>query len=235
MSSNVTWSTEGEIAWLTMDDGKANALSPALQAELREGLDRARAEERVCVVTGRSGVFSGGFDLKVIAAGGQASTDMVLGGFELALQMATQPRPVVLACPGHAVAMGAFLLLAGDYRIGTEGDFRIMANEVAIGMTMPHTAITLLRARLAPAAFHAATLLARPFEPDSAVGAGWLEEVVSADALAARAQAVAEGLAALDRRAFTATRNRACGDLHAALRAAIDADRAEMSARAGAS
>ena len=233
MTSPVEYRTEGdELAWITLDDGKANALGPAMQAAIREALDRARDEARVAVIRGRPGVFSGGFDLKVIAAGGEESMQMVLGGFELALRVATQPRPVVMASTGHAVAMGAFLLLAGDYRIGSAGDFRIMANEVAIGMTMPHTATTLLRNRLTPAAFHRATLLAQPFDAPAAVAAGWVDEVVAPDALEDRARALAEGLAALDRTAFSATRARACGAFHDDLRAAIELDRGEMEARA---
>jgi len=57
---------------------------------------------------------------------------------------------VIIGCTGHAVAMGAFLLLCGDYRVGVDGPFRIVANEVAIGMTMPFTAIEFCRQRLTP-------------------------------------------------------------------------------------
>jgi enoyl-CoA hydratase len=64
---------------------------------------------------------------------------MLERGFQLALRLLDHPAPVVIACNGHAVAMGLFLLLSGDYLIGVDGPFRLVANEVAIGLTMPLT------------------------------------------------------------------------------------------------
>ena len=61
------------------------------------------------------------------------------------------PTPVLVACPGHAVAMGVFLLLSGDYRVGAGGPYKLAANEVAIGITMPLAAVEICRQRLAPA------------------------------------------------------------------------------------
>jgi hypothetical protein len=53
--------------------------------------------------------------------------------------------------------MGAFLLLSGDHRIGISGGgHRICANEVALGMTMPHAAIEVCRLRLTPSALQQA-------------------------------------------------------------------------------
>ena len=123
-----------------MDDGKANVMSLQMQAEIHAALDRSAAERPVVVLTGRPGVFSGGFDLQVLRSGGTTATDMVVGGFELASRLLSFPTPVIVAATGHAVAMGIFLLLAGDYRIGAAGPFKLIANEVAIGLTMPYGA-----------------------------------------------------------------------------------------------
>ncbi len=82
-------------------------------------------------------MFSAGFDLKVMGAGGPDAIGMVKGGFLLAERMLTHPKPLVVAVTGHAIAMGAFLVLCGDYRVGGTGSYRIIANEVAIGLTMP--------------------------------------------------------------------------------------------------
>ena len=59
---------------------------------------------------------------------------MVRLGAELALRVLSFPRPVAIACNGHAYPMNAFLMLAADIRIGTEGAFGIGMNEVAIGI-----------------------------------------------------------------------------------------------------
>ena len=94
-----------------MDDGKVNVMSSAMQAELHAALDRAEADGAVVVLTGRPGVFSAGFDLTVLRAGGDEAPAMVRGGFELAYRVLSFPLPVVVACTGHAIAMGTFLLL----------------------------------------------------------------------------------------------------------------------------
>ncbi|HEX3189521.1 MAG TPA: crotonase/enoyl-CoA hydratase family protein, partial [Streptosporangiaceae bacterium] len=127
MPELVSYAFDGKVATITMDDGKVNVLSPAMQAELNAALDRAGADQAVVLLTGRPGVFSAGFDLAVLQSRGDEASGMVLGGFELSLRLLGFPRPVVVACTGHAIAMGAFLVLSGDYRVGAAGPFTIAA------------------------------------------------------------------------------------------------------------
>src|SRR5262245_31356964 len=101
-----------------MDDGKVNALSPPMLGELAGALDRAAADRAAVLLTGREAVFSAGFDLPTLRVGGAESVAMVRAGFELAARLLAFPTPVTIACTGHAVAMGALLLLSGDYRVG---------------------------------------------------------------------------------------------------------------------
>ncbi len=133
-----------------MDDGKVNVLSIPMLGEINAALDQAESAGAVVVLTGRDGRFSGGFDLAVLRAGGPDALTMLRGGFDLAERLLTFPTPVVVACSGHAIAMAAFLLLSGDYRIGAAGPFKITANEVAIGLPMPMAAIEICRQRLTP-------------------------------------------------------------------------------------
>ena len=95
---------------------------------------------------------------------------MLGGGFLLALRLLEHPCPVVVACNGHAVAMGTFLVLSADYRVGVNGPYRLVANEVAIGLTMPRAAIEICRRRLAPAHLNRAVILAESYGPSNAVG-----------------------------------------------------------------
>src|SRR6266567_6223635 len=111
----VSYRLEGSVATITMDDGKVNCLSMRMLTELNAALDRAMADRAVVVLTGRPGVFSAGLDLPVLRAGGAAAFAMLRAGFELAARILSFPAPVLVACTGHAVAMGAFLLLSGDY------------------------------------------------------------------------------------------------------------------------
>ena len=197
--------TEG-IATISMDDGKANALSLAMLAAVNEALDRASADKAVVVVTGRPGIFSGGFDLKVLGAGGRDAARMLEEGFLLALRLLTHPSPVIIACNGHAIAMGSFLLLSADYRIGIDGPYRLVANEVAIGLTMPWAAIEICRHRLAPAHFNRAVILAETYTPSDAVAAGFLDRVVEGADLFNQVSSVAGQLLALDRQAHAAAK-----------------------------
>lgn len=220
----VRYHGDGQVATITMDDGKVNAMSPAMISGVDAALDRAAAEGAVVVLEGRAGVFSAGFDLTVLRAGGPSAGQMVRAGFELAERILSFPAPVVMACPGHAFAMGAFLLLAADHRIGADGEFTIATNEVAIGLTMPRTAVELLRFRLTPAAVQQAGVLAEPLTPRAAAGAGFLDAVVEPDRVGEVAQEVAVRFAKLDRPALIATKLRIRAATIEALRRAFVAD-----------
>jgi len=230
MSGLVDYSLNDAIATIAMDDGKVNALSPRMIDAVREALARAEADGAVVVLTGREGIFSAGFDLGVLRAGGAETAAMIRAGFELAERVLSFPRPVVVACPGHAIAMGVFLLLAGDYRIGVHGGYKLVANEVAIGLTMPRPAVEILRHRLSPGCFSRATLLAEPFSPETAIAAGFLDRVVMADELSATAREVAAQLATLDETAHRETKLRARADTLERIRSGIAADAADFAA-----
>ena len=229
--ANVTYELAEGIATITVDDGKANAITLALVDEIRAALDRAEGDGAVVVLAGRPGRFSGGFDLPTLTAFTYESADLLRAGFELSHRLLAFPRPVVISCTGHAIAMGSFLLLSGDHRIGIAGaGHKIGATEVAIGMAMPWAAIEVLRQRLTRAEFDRAALLAEVFTPDTAVGAGFLDEVVPVGELEARTHAIATRLATLDAKAHHVTKQRARGAMLEALAAAIERDDQEFRA-----
>ena len=224
MGTLVTTRIENSIATITMDDGKVNALSPDMLGQVGAALDEAEAATAaVVVLTGRPGVFTAGFDLGVLQARGPEAEAMIRGGFELAARLLSFPAPVIIACTGHAVAMGSFLLLSGDYRIGADGPYKIMANEVAIGMAVPVAAIEVCRQRLAPAQLSRALTLAETFPPAEAALAGFLDLVVPEAELADATAAAARRLAALDRAAHTTTKLRLRAATVAAIRADLEA------------
>ncbi|MBK8197063.1 MAG: crotonase/enoyl-CoA hydratase family protein [Acidobacteria bacterium] len=194
---------ENDVALITMDDGKANAISPAMLASLNAALDTAEKEAKAVVLMGRPDRFSAGFDLKVIM--GSAPEDvraLVNGGGALALRLFTLPMPVIAACTGHGIAMGCFILLGCDKRIGVPGPYRIGANETQIGMTLPVFALELCKARLNPQYMSESVINGTLFDPEEAVKAGYLDKVVPADQLLAEAMAEATRLAALPAAAF---------------------------------
>ncbi|MGE0486240.1 MAG: crotonase/enoyl-CoA hydratase family protein [Gammaproteobacteria bacterium] len=194
MTERLHYTVDGEVAVLTMDDGKANAAGFDMLAALDSGLARARDEARAVVLSGRPGVFCGGFDLGVIRAGDPDAIErLVNAGARLLMQIYGHPQPVVLAVTGHAVALGGFLLLAGDYRYGAEGDYRVGLNETAIGLALPVFGFELIGARVASDWRSRVTLGAELFGPHEACTAGFLDAVVADPRAAAieRARALA--------------------------------------------
>lgn len=204
MSDLISYQLEDGIATLTLSNGKVNAISPDVIVAFNAALDRAVQDKAIVIVTGQPGILSGGYDLKVMTSGPQNAVNLVAAGSTLARRMLAHPYPIIVACPGHAVAKGAFILLSADYRIGVEGPFSIGLNEVQIGMTMHHVGIELARDRLRKSAFHRSVINGEMFDPQGAVDAGFLDKLVPAEQLLASAQAVAQQMKKIN---MTAHRN----------------------------
>lgn len=234
-----TYAVQEAVATVTLDDGKVNALSPAMQAAIGATLDQAESDiaagtVKAVVLAGNGRVLSGGFDLSVFASGDAAAGHgMLSGGFELAIRVLRFPAPVVIAATGPAIAMGSFLLLTGDHRVGSEKS-RCQANEVAIGMTLPVAALEIMRMRLTPPAFSRAVSVAAVFAGDAAVAGGWLDEIVEREAVLARAQEVAaEYAATLHLKAHVESKLKARESAIAAIQAGIDGLAAEFAMSLG--
>ena len=230
-SSRVRYESDGTVATLTLDDGNKNVVSPGLIRDLNAALDRAEEDGAVVILTGREDVFSAGFDLNVLRTGVRNAFSMIIGGFQLSLRLLSFPTPVIIACNGHAMAMGSFLVLSGDYRLGADGPFKIVANEVAIGLTLPYCAMEICRQRLAPAHFSRATMLSETYDPAGAVEAGFLDRVVPAESLLREAMDLAKRLSELDLKAHCETKLRVRSQALKALRTAILKDRVDFIAK----
>ncbi|TDR20493.1 crotonase/enoyl-CoA hydratase family protein [Marinicella litoralis] len=225
MEKLVNFQIDNNIAWIMMDDGQKNVISPAMIAQLNQALDKAEKAGAVVVLTGRQDVFSAGFDLKVFKSSASETLKMLMGGFTLSRRLLAFPTPVIIACNGHAIAMGSFLLLSGDYRIGVEGDFKIVANEVQIGLTMPFSAMEICRQRLNPSHYDRAVLLSECFHPQTAIGAGFLDQVVAKEDLNATVLLCAKQYATLHAKAHKASKLRTRRKMLRTLGWAIHKDR----------
>jgi enoyl-CoA hydratase len=222
--SLVTLDIDRSVATLTMDDGKRNALSPVMFDEIYAALERAEQEDAAVVITGREGVLSAGFDLKVMKAGGVQAVKMLRAGYALTARLLSFPKPVVIASPGHAYAMGAFMLLSGDYRFGVPGPYTYVANEVAIGLPMPRVACEVLRLRLNPAARERAVTLSEEFSPEQALQAGFIDALVPAEQLLDTARDKAVALLELDPAAHAVSKKRLRADTLRNIRKALPLD-----------
>ena len=191
----MNYEQHGDVAVLHFDDGKANVVGHDFIAGMHRGLDQAEKDARAVVILGRPGRFSAGFDLEEIKKGQEAARELVTAGARMMLRLFSHPQPLLGACTGHAIAAGAFMLLSCDTRLGTAGDFKLGLNETAIGMVIPVFGLELARARLSRRHLTAATIQARMFNPEEAVDAGFLNQVVSADELQERTIEAAAQLA----------------------------------------
>ena len=223
--NHVTYELRDAVARITIDDGKVNAMSSPVLTALHDGFTRAERDRAIVLLSGRPGIFSAGFDLKVLmGTDGEAIHAMLSLGAELALRVLTYPLPVVVACTGHAFPMGAFLMLAADVRVGADGPFKIGLNEVAIGISVPAFGVELARQRLLPAWLHRTTLTGEMFSPVDAVTAGFLDKVVSAEILQSTTEDIAHSLTKINLDGHTATKRRLRSASAQAIRSAIDAE-----------
>ena len=209
MNKIVSYQVQENIATITIDDGKANAVSFQFLEEVNAALDQAEQDNAVVILTGRPGKFSAGFDLSVVTKGGEAALKLARAGAQLTVRLLGFPTPVIVACNGHSMALGALLLLSTDYRVGVEGNYKIGTNEVAIGIPLPYFGVELARFRLSPIYFSRSVANAEIYTPQGAVEAGFLDLIVSEEKLMETAMQSAQTLVKLDMAAHNATKLRA--------------------------
>jgi enoyl-CoA hydratase len=203
----MNYEVNNNIVTLTFDDGKANVVGQSFLDDINAGLDRAEQEKAGAVILrGREGMFSAGFDLGEFKKGPEQGLAMVKRGFELLIRLYSFPLPLVAASTGHGIAMGAFITMACDMRIGTRGAFKMSLPETAIGMELPAILLELTASRISRRHMTRVALLSEVYTPEQAVDAGFIDEIVDIDELAARSAAVAEKLTQLPQGQFAANK-----------------------------
>jgi enoyl-CoA hydratase len=202
-----TLTSKDDISIITLDDGKANVFSPKMIQDVNECLDNVPTESGAIIITGREGMFSAGFDLKIISAGDiQATMDMSLSGFKLLSRIFSFPRPILAACSGHGIALGTFLLCCCDYRVGVKGDFMIGANEMRTNMVIPIPILELISHRVSASHKYRAILGAEMYSIESGLEAGLIDEVVDPENLMETAMLKAKDLATMGHPSYTLTK-----------------------------
>ncbi len=200
--------THGEIAVLTLNHGRANALDLEVCLELRSHLSEInRSQAKAVVLTGAGNSFSAGVDLLRITDGGEAYVREFLPSLaEAAQTLFFLPKPVVTAINGHAIAGGCLLACAGDRRLMAQGPMQIGLPELRVGVPFPTIAMEIVRFALPAPRAQALIYEGRTLSPDEALSLGMVDEVVDPDDLLDRAFAEAERLAALPAPVFALTK-----------------------------
>ena len=224
MSSLVSVTIDSGIATIDMDDGKANVLSHAMWDELEAAFDQAEIAKAIVVLKGRKGVFSGGFDLKEMGKGVENALLLTSRGSKMARRILSFPTPVIAISTGHCIAMGAFLMLACDYRIGALGDFKVGLNETIIGMTMHNFGIELARYRLPLNYFNRCVINAEIWSPEDAMPAGFYDRIAPVADLDQAGLMAANMFSQLNMLAFNGTKNKSRKGVLALLDQCIEDD-----------
>jgi enoyl-CoA hydratase len=146
---------EAGVRLLTLDRPPANAITPELLSDLTAALNEARQDDdvRAVVLTGEGRFFSAGLDLRggidfAAAITPGSKTDPFAALRDCLLAFLHFPKPTVAMLQGHAIAGGLILVLACDYRLGLDAEYRIGLNEVEIGASFPRAAFEIVRLRL---------------------------------------------------------------------------------------
>lgn len=228
-NSALSTTIDDGVAVIRLDDGKANAVSHALLEAAHAALDQATADASAVAIVGREGKFSAGFDLSVMTQGADATRGLVRAGGEFLMRLYAHPQPTVAAVTGHALAAGALLCLACDTRIGsTDIPAKIGLNETAIGMGLPWYGIRLGEARLDIGHLQRAVMQAEIYDMAGAVEAGYLDELVAADAVESAAIERARALGQLPGSAYGFTKRRLRQAMVDEILAGIDDDMQTM-------
>lgn len=172
-----------------MKFGRANAMNQEMLDGIGSVLDDGGPQPTV--LTGEGKVFSAGLDLVTLDGFDRDELEAFLTRFSRTMvQVLTTPYPLVAAVNGHAVAGGCVLALACDYRVGTEGDYKIGMNELAHGLPLPAVASEIPRGTLTPQTYRTVVMSGVLMSPETAQQVGILDMLME-DADSAVEQACA--------------------------------------------
>lgn len=197
----------GGVRVLTLDRPPANAEDETLLADLSAALDRAADPAvRAVVLTGSGKFFCGGVDLAATQSQGQSLAVMGPVFRDVHVKLLGLPKPTIAMLNGHAIAGGLVLVLACDYRLGLEGDYKIGLNEVAIGASFPKVAFEIVRLRLSHQRACELMLGAALYPASQAPRLGIVDELFAADKFTDTVLRRAERMAAYPRDAYAHTK-----------------------------
>jgi enoyl-CoA hydratase/carnithine racemase len=134
----VTYTSEGTVGSITLDNPPANSYDIAFVRELAAAIHAAGEDPTTRVIALRSAsekFFSAGADVKRFLANEvEANMEMVRSAHEALASLARSPKLFVACVTGHALGGGLEMALACDVRYGVQGRFRLGTPEVSLGL-----------------------------------------------------------------------------------------------------
>ena len=195
------------ILTLRLAHGKASALDLELCQALQREVEAAAEsrEVRALILTGTGSIFSAGVDLPRMINSGKGYVQDFVEALDAVLRaLFLFPKPAVVAANGHAIAGGAIIAFACDYRLMSGG--RIGVPEALVGVPFPPLALEIVRFAVPRQHLQPMIYLAKTIEVAEAKSIGIIDEIVSAENLMPRATEMAKQLASIVPDAFRLTK-----------------------------
>jgi enoyl-CoA hydratase/carnithine racemase len=170
----------GSLTILRLDKARGNAIDEPLVEQLTAAVTALAGDDGVSGVLLASAhpkLFSPGLDLVGLYEYDRPAMERFMLRFaDMVGALYALPKPLLAAISGHAVAGGCILAMTADWRVLARGA-QIGLNEVKVGVPLPWSVATLLRATSSPGALSKVALLGRNFEGEEAVAAGLADEL----------------------------------------------------------
>jgi methylglutaconyl-CoA hydratase len=199
MAATVLTSETNGIRTLTLNrPERRNALTPEMQSELIEAFHAAAQsrETRVLVLTGAGEAFCAGLDLSALQGMQDKTPEELAADAEriasLFRTLYELPIPTIAAVNGHAIAGGTGLATLCDFTLAVP-TAKFGYTEARIGF-VPAIVSAYLILQIGEKRARDLLLTARLFTAEEAQVLGLVNEIVAAEALPARAEALAQTL-----------------------------------------
>ena len=197
-----------EIAIVTMQHGKANALDVELCNAITDRFtDLRESNTKAVVLAGQGKIFSAGVDLKRLGEGGADYVRQFLPTLHRLFEAVFfHPKPVVAAINGHAIAGGCVLACCADRRIMARDVGRMGVTEILVGVPFPALAFEIVRSAVPSRYLSDFVLSGATYSSDDALRRGWVDEIAEPEDLTEDAMVVARELSLLSPAAFAQTK-----------------------------
>jgi len=210
------------LSIITLDRGKSNALNREMITELSDMLKNIAADPNIngVIITGKEQFFSAGLDLIELYNYTEEEAKSFWHLFlDFIATITSFKKPLVAAINGHSPAGGCVIALASDYRIMSEGKYIIGLNEVPVGIIVPNSIFKLYSFWLGEANASRSLLEGKLFNPEEALAAGLVDEVVNPAAILTAAERKIRKYMAMERNTWEQSKVNIRKDLIAATRA----------------
>lgn len=169
------------IAVLAFDDGNRNVIDHDVMDDLEKTFEYAEKNARAILLHGRPGCFCAGYDIAVMTGDDpDAAARLGRRGGRFAYLLFSSPRPLVTVSMGHAFTIGLLFKACADVRIAEQGPYRYAMTETRLNVALGHWPLAVLQTRLRIDHVLPALLHSREYDPEGALEAGFVDQLVPA-------------------------------------------------------